>query len=66
MFENVDIHTHTYGRQRPTYAISSPVSLKVQVSLKYIDVHVSILLEIFAGPKISNEGKANLRNSANC
>ena len=28
MFKNVDnIHTHTYGRQRPTYTISSPMSL---------------------------------------
>ena len=36
MFENVDNNTHkymhTYGRQRPTYAISSPMSLKAQVS----------------------------------
>ena len=35
MFENVDnIHTfiHTYGRQRPTYTISSPMSLKTQVN----------------------------------
>ena len=34
MFENVDIHTHihTYGRQRPTYTISSPMSTKAQVS----------------------------------
>ena len=33
MFENVDIkHTHTYGRQRPTYTISSQMSLKAQVS----------------------------------
>ena len=31
MFENVD-NTHTYGRQRPTYTISSLMSLKVQVS----------------------------------
>ena len=30
MFENVDIptYTHTYRRQRPTYTISSPLSLK--------------------------------------
>ena len=38
-FENVDnthtpIHLHTYGRKRPTYTISSPMSLKAQVSLK--------------------------------
>ena len=31
MFENVDIQ-HTYGWQRPTYTISSPMSLKVEVS----------------------------------
>ena len=30
MFENVDIQ-NTYGRQRPTYTISSPISLKAQV-----------------------------------
>ena len=30
MFENVDIHT--YGRQRPAYTKSSPMSLKAQVS----------------------------------
>ena len=34
MFENVDIHTcthiHTYGRQRPTYPISSPLSLRLR------------------------------------
>ena len=31
IFENVD-NTHTYGQQRPTYPISSPLSLKAQVS----------------------------------
>ena len=30
MFENVD--THTYGRQKPAYTISSPMSLKARVS----------------------------------
>ena len=30
MFENVDTHTHR--RQKPTYSISSPMSLKAQVS----------------------------------
>ena len=28
MFENVDIHTH--GRQRPSYTMSSPVSLRLR------------------------------------
>ena len=33
MFENVDTHTHTYIRTtEPTYTISSPMSLKAQVS----------------------------------
>ena len=31
MFENVD-NIHTYGRQRPTYTVSSQMSLKAQVS----------------------------------
>ena len=32
------IHTdiHTYGRQKPTYTISSPMSLKAQVSYKTV------------------------------
>ena len=36
MFENVDIHTHihTYGRQRPTYPISSPLSLRLRGAKK--------------------------------
>ena len=34
MFENVDnTHIHNYGRQRHSYTISSPMSLKAQVDV---------------------------------
>ena len=38
MFENVDIHTyiHTYRQQRPTYTISSPVSLRIRWAKKFL------------------------------
>ena len=46
MFENVDTHIythlHTYGRQRPTYTISSPMSLKAiseEKMLENVDTH---------------------------
>ena len=43
MFANVDIHTyiHKYGRQRPTYTISSPMSLNAQRGARWLSGRVS-------------------------
>ena len=50
MLENVDTHTlytHTYGRQRPTYPISSPWSLRLRWANKWKMAFIAISLHIF-------------------
>ena len=48
MLENVDIHTtyiHTYGRRRPAYLISSPVSLQLRWAKNDPFAHISLYIQ---------------------
>ena len=56
MFEYVDIHT-TYGRQRPTYSISSPVSLQ----LRWANKHSIIMILSFRTDRAGQTVQTQIR-----